>query len=117
VADFDQPDVVLDRQRILEAEEHRGGPLARGAPHVVAAAAGDDQFRIEFEPAVPAREVGDRLAKILVVADGNLDRGHAAGFQLVKDLLRPIAVLGGVDDHRLRRPVACGHAVKPCRGS
>ncbi len=98
MADLDETDIVLDRRRVLHAEEDRGAVLPARTADVSRAAAVVDELRESLEPAVPAFDIGDRLAEILVIGDGGMNRGNATAPHLAKDRLGPVAVLQAVDD-------------------
>ena len=113
VHDFDKADVVLDRAGGLEPEEHRRAPRLLCAADVGGGGALEDQAGKAFEPEVPGFQVGDHLAKILVVGDGDMHRVDTAAAQLAEHLFRPVGILQVVDQGRLHVPTLA----EPCRSS
>ena len=86
VPDLDQPDIIFDRAGVLCAEKDRRAPLGAGAAHIVAGQTLKDQIGMIFEPAVPAFDIEDRLAKCLVIGDGDMHGIHPTFAHLGKDL-------------------------------
>jgi hypothetical protein len=93
---FDQPDIVLDRRRILEAIEDRGAVGVARETHVVTGKTLEYKVREPLEAAVPLLHVGHGFAEIFMIGDGHVHRVDAAGTHLLKDFLRPVAVLQGI---------------------
>jgi hypothetical protein len=95
VQDLDQADVVLDGRAVLEAEDDARLALGVGAAHVIAGPDRHEPVGVELEAAVPGGDVGDGLAQVLPIADGDVHAGDAA--HLLEDPGRPVAVLKPVD--------------------
>ena len=102
VQDTEEPDIILDGRGVLEAEEDGGATRLPRRVDIGIAVGRHDQMRKAREAALPVDEVLDRLAEILVIADGHLDGVDAALAQLLEDGLRPFAILAGVDEVGLR---------------
>jgi hypothetical protein len=93
VANFHQPDIVLDRRTVLQAEKDRGAALLLSASDIRARPPGEYEIRIGLEPAVPLDDVSDHLTKIFVVRNSRLDGAYATVPQISEYFLRISAVL------------------------
>ena len=100
VADLDEPDVVLDRTRVLEAEEDRRAVARASRVDVGGRPPRQDQVRVPDEALVPRLDVRHRLAKALVVGDRRVHGVDPALAHLPEHLLRPVRVLQAVDAHQ-----------------
>ena len=103
VQHLDEADIVLDGRGVLRAKEDRGAAGGAGGVDIARPFAVKDQVGILFEPAVPAFDIEDRFAEILVIGDGDMHRVHAALAHLAKDLFGPIGILQAV--------YTAGHAI------
>ena len=74
VADLDEADIVLDRRRILRAEKDRGPAFAARADDVGRGAAMEDQPGKRSKRRFQSLDIGDRLAKVLVIGDRRMNR-------------------------------------------
>ena len=55
-----------------------------------------------FKSPVPSDNVFNRFPKIFMVGDGHMHGGDSALTKLIENLLRPIVILEGIDDHLIR---------------
>src|SRR5690606_20298328 len=103
VPNFNERQIVLDRRRILETEDHRGAAVLLCAAYIIGRIRRADQVGEIPKPPIPLADIGDRLAEILMIADRDVDRRDTARVQLPENLLRPVAVLQAVDEEAIGR--------------
>ena len=97
MANLHQTDVFLNGRAILKSEKYGGAVASTRLVDVVGPPSVHDQVRVAFKKTIPVFDIGDRVAKIAVVANGRVNGIHAAFAHLPENLSRPVAVLQGVD--------------------
>ena len=102
VENFHQSDVILDGRTVLAAENDGGPVLACCSLNLLGTSRGSNEIRKLFESPVPRDDVFNRFPKIFMIGDGHMHGGDSALTKLIEDLLRPIVILEGIDDHLIR---------------